>query len=153
MPVPPLANVCVPASWATLSNVPAGPITSTLTTQVPFAPVPLAALAGTVPAFNCNEVVPATAITVPPHVVDAFAGVATCNAPKPSVGKVSDNETLVNAFAERLLNVTVSVAIVPSGNVTVFVVLLNSLTAEKTEVSVVVFPELAPEPLHVVPPL
>ena len=77
--MPPFANVCVPANCATLSNVPAGPITSTFTTHVPFAPVPLAALAGTVPPTKAKEVVPASAVIVPPHVVEALAGVATCN--------------------------------------------------------------------------
>lgn len=96
--------------------MPAGAITSTCTVQLPLAPAPLLARAGTVPPFMVTELLPATAVMLPaPQEVTALAGVATRIWPVPPlVGKESEIDALVIGCADRLVRVMVSRVMLPS---------------------------------------
>lgn len=99
--VVPLAYVSVPAALAELLYVPAAPTTSTCRKQVPAAPEPRLALAGTVPPFIETDVVPAVAVIVGlPQVLAALAGFAICICAPPETGKVSEIDTAVSVLAE-----------------------------------------------------
>jgi len=77
--VVPLAYVSVPATFAVLVYEPAAPTTSTCRKQVPAAPEPRFALAGTVPPFMATDVVPAAAVIVGlTQLLAALAGFAIC---------------------------------------------------------------------------
>lgn len=91
-------------------------MTSTCSTQVPAAPVPLAARAGMVAPFIATDVEFAVAVIDGlPQVLAALGGEATrsCAPPEPT-GKLSLTAMLVSVLAEVLLSVIVMRVTAPS---------------------------------------
>jgi hypothetical protein len=104
-----------------------------------------------VPPFMVRDVDPATAVIVGlPQVLAAFAGVAMRICPPPTVatGNVSEIDTLVSGFAEKLLSVMVMLEIDPSASGPAG---LKLFAAETTEVFTLPEVVLDPAPLQIFP--
>ena len=102
------------------------------------------------PPLSAADVEPAAAVSVPPQVVAAFAGVATRNWTLPETGRVSDTDTLFSGLAEKLLKVMVMRVTVPSWSGPAG---LNALAATSVAVLTAALPDVAPPPLQSPAPL
>ncbi len=90
-------------------------MTFTVTVQRPASPCPLSARAGTVAPLRAMRSLPGTATRLPPQVVDALFGVATCIGVLllPS-GRLSSRLAALIGFADRLTRLSVRVTALPS---------------------------------------
>ena len=85
--------------------------------------------AGIVPPENEKLVAPDTAVTPPPQVLDAFAGVAMTTVP----GRLSVNAVAVAAAGLLLIRMTVSVDVCPAETLVGLNVLLTPMAARATD--------------------